>query len=125
MRKPAVPSSPPALLPGHSANYWDGIQLLACVVGVPSALGILLGAAMWPSLAGMIVGAVAISVMLVSTACLAIASIQQIRRDRQETSAGYTTRYADSYWLYWQLDPKTGEVLRRPGETTTAPRDRD
>jgi len=39
------------------------------------------------------------------------------RRQAQvrEREAGYTTDYATSYDL-WQLDWRTGEVLRRPGE---------
>lgn len=37
-----------------------------------------------------------------------------VYRERDELAGGYTSRYHRHY-LYWQLDPQTGEVLRRPG----------
>jgi hypothetical protein len=37
------------------------------------------------------------------------------RTEMRERDAGYTTQYNIRYEL-WQLDSKTGEVLRRPGE---------
>jgi hypothetical protein len=43
------------------------------------------------------------------------AAIRQNQAERRERDAGYTTLYGT--WLkLWQLDAKTGEVLRRPGE---------
>jgi hypothetical protein len=33
----------------------------------------------------------------------------------EERDAGYTTTFGDQKHL-WQLDPKTGSVIRRPGE---------
>jgi hypothetical protein len=51
-----------------------------------------------------------------ATAILAYATYRHTRRERQERRVGYTTTYESHYRDYWQLDPRTGEVLRRPGE---------
>jgi hypothetical protein len=43
------------------------------------------------------------------------AGIEWARTEIRERDAGYTTQYGKRYEL-WQLDPTTGDVLRRPGE---------
>jgi hypothetical protein len=42
----------------------------------------------------------------------------------EERASGYTTLYG-RYWDLWQLDHRTGEVLRRPGERQAGRRARD
>ena len=48
-------------------------------------------------------------------------TLSAIQRERE---AGYTTLYG-RYWDLWQLDHRTGEVLRRPGEREVRRRPRD
>lgn len=65
---------------------------------------------------------VSAAAIAMSFALLAIvASARGWGVSRQEFQAGYTTLYA-RYYQYWQLDSKTGEVLRRPGEREIAGR---
>ncbi|MHB8673232.1 MAG: hypothetical protein ACYDAK_06080 [Candidatus Limnocylindrales bacterium] len=47
---------------------------------------------------------------------LIYATFKKTKAVRKELSTGYTTLFGREYAAYWQLDPKTGEVLRRPGE---------
>jgi hypothetical protein len=43
---------------------------------------------------------------------------------RRETKAGYTTLYDGRKAHLWQLDPRTGEVIRRPGQPVLSKRHR-
>ena len=118
-----VPATPPALLPGRSANYWAGPQIIGCVIAFFGLVLIGLGSGLSPSDWGAAFVDLGVVALLAGAAWIGVATYFFRRRDGQERAAGYTTLHARFYWLYWQLDPKTGEVLRRPGETTTAPRD--
>ena len=44
------------------------------------------------------------------------AYVSESRAERREREAGYTTLWSSRYRDYWQLHPKTGAVVRRPGE---------
>ena len=44
------------------------------------------------------------------------AVVSSSRMERREYQAGYTTLSGRGLGKYWQLDPKTGAVVRRPGE---------
>jgi hypothetical protein len=44
--------------------------------------------------------------------------------NRSERDAGYTTLFGHR-WELWQLDARTGEVVRRPGERQVRRRPRD
>jgi hypothetical protein len=59
-------------------------------------------------------GTALLAVLAAGTAGI-YSSIQGVRRAGRERDRGYTTTYGDHRQL-WQLDPGTGEVLRRPGE---------
>jgi hypothetical protein len=46
------------------------------------------------------------------------AAISEMRAEGRERAAGYTTLLRSRrYRNLWQLDPRTGGVVRRPGET--------
>ena len=48
-----------------------------------------------------------------------VAGLAESRAAMREVNACYTT-LNNRYAAYWQLDPKTGDVLRRPGEHNAA-----
>ena len=62
---------------------------------------------------------VAIGFVVAFSAAIVTLSIglEGYHRAIEERDHGYTTTYGDHNRL-WQLDPKTGEVLRQPGERT-------
>jgi hypothetical protein len=45
------------------------------------------------------------------------AAISEMRAEGRERAAGYTTLRSRRYRNLWRLDPKTGGVVRQPGET--------
>lgn len=117
-----IPEQPPPLLPGRSSLSWSRLFLKAAAVAAPAVL-------LMPPASGL--GGPArddlltlLLVVGVSAAVVGlIASIGMSQMDAAEHRAGYTTSYGKWFSL-WQLDPKTGEVLRRPGERTVQRRAR-
>ena len=105
---------PPELLPGRSAleevRRWEKWS----VVLVVSALAVVAA-----SFLGFEARAVLIAVLALPGMAGAVVSSQarmaELRARRREREAGYTTEFGEGRDL-WQLEPRTGAVLRRPGE---------
>lgn len=107
--------APPGLLPGRPALFWAKLLMLGLPLCLVSLVAIpvigyvmALGApgrerALWTA------GAVTLG----GTAVLALFLFGWVRAARREKAAGYTTLFADRPEL-WQLNPKTGEVVRPP-----------
>ena len=109
--------SPPPLLPGRSALSWTRVGGL-CLAGALAAFGLgLAGLLLLPMPARMIVSVAAFAVICVLGSGLILASLKESRATIRENAAGYTTVYQRHYEL-WQLNPRTGAVVRRPGERT-------
>ena len=112
----SVPGSPPALLHGRAALYWGRLQLVAGIVNLLAVVAMPAIALLPDRPARVMLIPVAVFVGLGPGACGALfATIRKAGAVRRELAAGYTTLYRQAT-DYWQLDPKTGEVLRRPGE---------
>ena len=112
-----VPESPPTLVPGRSAYDWSRFGLLTTAVGFLALIS-------WPLISEFgpdrhtreILLAITGVIAFVVGACGTLfVIVKMTARQWIELAAGYTTLYGRAY-PYWQLDPKTGEVLRRPGE---------
>jgi len=110
-----IPVVPPALLPGRTANYWILRSAICVFVALAGLVGMLVGSNV-PGQVGsvIVVGSCAWTVFW--GALCSRAGVGAIVVERRERAAGYTTLFAGQYRRYWQLDPKTGAVVRRPGE---------
>lgn len=112
-----VPSVPPDVLPGTAAVVWVKRWALWLVAIWPALALVAASAFLLPEpwrFLGIAVGCAA------TAACGLIAGravLQGEQRSRLEHAAGYTTMFGGGY-RYWQLEPGTGKVLRRPGERT-------
>ena len=111
----AVPETPPQLLPGRPALDYSWFILRSIAIGIAMTLVMMLGFFVLPEPVRSVVTTAALLGSLGGAAGLGWASILGWHTARRERRAGYTTIYG-SYLDAWQLDPKTGEVLRRPGE---------
>lgn len=104
---------PPAILPGRGAVYWARHAtkaIFGSLLFVPiTAVGTLLEGP--PRHAIIVVGVV---VAILFGAYVLIAGILMAQAERREVSAGYTTLYSGRYRHLWQLDPRTGAVIRPP-----------
>jgi len=109
-----IPDTPPTLLPGRSANHWFriGFRYLCLAVGSPLLMTM---SALVQSPLREVVIAVCLVLSLTFCAALLRVAFAVSAAAVRERKAGYTTLYG-RYYAYWQLDHKTGEVLRRPGE---------
>jgi hypothetical protein len=109
-----VPESPPPLAPGPSAYdlSWVVLRFYAFAVVVVISIPFLFSVPYeWHDTAT----EVAVVLILLVAGLGFRSAIRQNQAVGRERDAGYTTLYGS--WLkLWQLDPKTGEVLRRPGE---------
>ena len=117
----AVPATPPHLLPGRPALAWSWLILRSMVTGFLTTLVMMFGFFVAPAPIRPAVTTAALLVGLGAGAVLMYASIRGWRMALRERNAGYTTTFGDHPNL-WQLDPMTGEVLRRPGERTVRKR---
>ena len=114
---------PPALLPGRSAWGWMRIAVACMLTGLPVLALIVLGA-MLPQpykdlgLSGLLL--VGLGICGVGGWAAVNGNAAAVR----ERDAGYTTLYGMFIHL-WQLDHRTGEVVRRPGEREVRRRPRD
>jgi hypothetical protein len=115
-RGPASQGVPPSLTDGRTAFWWARASLVGLVVSVLVIL-VLAGVAYFaPKPTPGWFPVVALLGLVVSPAgFFGIPWFTRIRASIRETQAGYTTLY-DRYYDLWQLDPKTGAVLRHPGE---------
>jgi hypothetical protein len=114
--RPPVPVTPPQLLAGPPAVEWvwrttrwliiSGLFGLASVVGM-----VLLPGAPEGVILGLLIAAIASAILGLPS------GLRGMDATRAEHAAGYTTLNGMEY-RYWQLEPKTGKVLRRPGERT-------
>jgi energy-converting hydrogenase Eha subunit H len=109
---------PPHLQHGWTAYAWVRymvITLPVCLVGLVGipvvARTMHVGAAGKSSLI-----AVLALIGLVGAAGLAVAAVGIARAIRRERAAGYTTLFDSTKGNLWQPHPKTGEVVRAPGE---------
>ncbi len=62
------------------------------------------------------------AILVLAPTSFVVPGLARIRATRREAEAGYTTLWYRYYHL-WQLDPRTGEALRRPGERTVRGRE--
>ncbi len=122
---PRDPSSgPPRLLPGRSQISYMRVGMASLGVGVVGLVAMVGGTLLFentPSVRQPLVlltGGPAVAASFV----MLWAAIGAWLRARREAAAGYTTAFGQGmlsgrpYYELWQLDDKTGEVLRRPGE---------
>jgi CBS domain containing-hemolysin-like protein len=108
-----IPMDPPDLLPGRSAFDWTRIGVLASLAVV---VVIFLAAAFAPT--GLRETAITIAVLIGAFVAAPIriwAAIAGPRTEIRELGHGYTTLFGKNY-DHWQLESRTGKVLRRPGE---------
>ncbi len=134
---PVVPRDPPRLLPGHSAAWWNSAGTLVVVRGMLFLLGFVLLA--WP-LAQVATGTAhdiaRETLLLLGCGCVAAqVPLAWVYRHRvfRERDAGYTTMPGDAVTMnmsrgpavmlfrtadLWQLEGRTGAVVRRPGGAT-------
>ena len=123
--KPPVkaPEKPPPLLPGRSARGWMRIGVGALGGGMVIPVLIFLGAGLAQPFKDFVMAG-SFLVGLGIGAVGAWAFVNSNGAVLRERDAGYTTLYGMFIHL-WQLDPRTGEVLRRPGEREVRRRPRD
>ena len=121
----AIPPEPPALLPGRSARALSRLVMASWAVSGIGVAWALTAAVRGPQLhVPSLLLAVVVAVFGVAAVAALPVNLWARRRLRarttRELAAGYTTLPGRAY-DHWQLDPKTGAVLRRPGETTARP----
>jgi hypothetical protein len=114
-----VPETPPRLQAGPSAvrcldRAATGYLVLAGIILLIPVI------ALQPHPLRDVGMAAGILAMLVDGAAILWAEADRHWAERRERDAGYTSR-ADRSFELWQLDPDTGEVLRRPGERLARP----
>jgi len=116
VKAPFVPAEPPTLLPGPTANDLVRRQTLWLTRGVLVLPVIALGSLL-PQPARTIVIVAAVILVAACSVRAGRAAISEMRAEGRERGAGYTTLRSRRYRNLWRLDPKTGGVVRRPGET--------
>jgi hypothetical protein len=109
-------TSPPELLPGRSALEEAGRSWKIDLAGIGVVLLMVVSAAALNNPAR----SIALAALLVPGLMLTIVGYRSWmgmnRRKRRERQAGYTTLYDSAGIDLWQLDPRTGAVIRRPRE---------
>lgn len=117
----SVPVEPPKLLPGPAA--WSYAKryvtfLITTLLGLPV---LVFGSYQAEAVRGPVVSS-GIIWLLFWLALAYRAQYLGFRATQREAAAGYTTKFDEYRHQLWHLDPKTGEVLRRPGEADERPR---
>jgi hypothetical protein len=117
VKSPLVPAEPPTLLPGPTAYDLVRRQTLWLIAAVLVLPFIGLGSLLSQPMRGIVI--VAFLVLgLVCAVRSGRAAISEMRSEGRERAAGYTTLLRSRrYRNLWRLDPRTGSVVRRPGET--------
>lgn len=106
---------PPQLLPGRSALQWVRVEAV-CYAGAFILFGLsLLALAVLPMPSRTIVAWTGTGFACAFATGIIVGSISEGRATLREMAAGYTTVY-DRHFELWQLAPRTGAVVRRPGE---------
>ena len=108
------PETPPELLPGRSARFWMKIVGAGIPVGLVFLVLIPVGSMLAPPLRDLVVFGSLGVVVVVGGVGLWASAMSRLAIDREHDD-GYTTLFG-IYRELWQLDDRTGEVLRRPGE---------
>lgn len=113
-RRNVIPEEPPQLLPGRTAYSWTGWWTASFFLALPGLPFVLAGLLDSPiaSLIADLGGASVIAWALIGTG----AAAKSLVTGRREVKAGYTTLNGRGYRRFWQLDPKTGAAIRRPGK---------
>ena len=106
---------PPRLLPGPTAWYWLRRATWSLLGAILFAPGMVVGSIL-PTPARQIVVLISLFGLVVLCVVALHGYLSQSRAEHREREAGYTTLWASRYRDYWQLHPKTGAVIRRPGE---------
>ena len=117
------PEVPPPLVPGRSARGWMSIAVVCTLAELPVLALIVLGA-MLPQPYKDLAHSGLLLVGLGTCGVGGWAAVNSNSAIMRERDAGYTTLYGMFIHL-WQLDHRTGEVLRRPGEREVRRRPRD
>lgn len=107
-----IPLDPPKLLPGRTANYLTRRWVYCLLLTLPGLPFIAASAVVGSG--GPPLGGAGLLWILAWAAIGFRAAVSSARRERQEFQAGYTTLSGRGLGKYWQLDPQTGAVLRRP-----------
>jgi hypothetical protein len=115
MSEPLDEERVPTLVDDDSALGLARLGLGSAACGALVAIGIPAARFLLPQSAWEPVMVVIFLVVLVFRACGLWAFHALAAAMARERDAGYTSLHG-RYWELWQLDPKTGEVLRRPGE---------
>ena len=110
-------SSPPRLIEGRSAfaELRDAMRTLLVIVPLFAAQLVLINVDDGSAIRGSLLPVVGFVVVILSFALLALLLRMRSAISR-ERNRGYTTTYFAAYRELWQLDPTTGEVIRRPGD---------
>ena len=107
---------PPDLLPGRSALEEVEFGLKLRAAGIALVFAVLGAAAVFDGPPRVVV-VWALAIPGIAAAILSTrAWYASMRAEKREREAGYTTEFDIAGKDLWQLDPKTGIVLRRPGE---------
>jgi len=118
-----VPVAPPKLLAGRSAIGWARVMvaggLLAIVAVLPAPF---ISAIADQGARDFWLGVSFGSGILLAGLATVVATWNYVRRRGDELRAGYTT-LRRGFELYWQLDPKTGAVVRPPTRGAPLPHD--
>lgn len=118
------PDKPPDLVDGDSALGLARLGLMSLAAGALVAIGIPAARFLLPESAWEPAMAAILLVVLVLAGAGIRAGVLLANAMDREKEVGYTTLHGVHRDL-WQLDPKTGEVLRRPGEREVRRRPRN
>ncbi len=107
-------TGPPALLPGKTANDCS-MRVLHSLAGAAGGVLAIPASSYLITAQGVKTSVIVIFVFIVIAFSVALmaASLALGRTNRNEAAAGYTTLFNPKP-QQWQLNPKTGEVVRRP-----------
>jgi hypothetical protein len=116
---PTVPDSPPKLLSGRSARRWAVLFVASLVPPLIPLFAMGVTAALAPNadVRHTLIDLEFAMIFVWVVFGMIPTAVMHDRAMRRELRAGYTTEFR-GFHAYWQLDDKTGEVLRRPGERT-------
>ena len=109
---------PPQLLDGPSARYWAK-RAFGVVVVVFAGIVATVGGSFLPEAPRHVVVVIGLTLAIGGAIVQAILALRLRSAQRREKRAGYTTLFDEQFQELWLLDPRTGAVVRRPGEPRT------